>query len=489
MTNFEKIRINNFNLGGIADSKYAGVQYSLSKLVGVDVHTEPGVAKANYKMVLEASSEDDPQVIDGLVNAIIPVSGGDTYLFGKDNTDGAVWKRTSAGVYSLSYSRVVSNSRNAGAFVYGGYIYFASADKLHRIAIADLANNDWATDVDENWATFTNNISWHPMIVVNNVLYIGDGNTISQVEDTTFSANALDLPEDYSVKCLAKAFTNLVIGTIINRETNRCSIFDWNTWSVSWSNEDELFEAGINSFLKADNFIIVNGGLVGNLYSYNLQEASKVKKIPGEYKDDQKMLIEPNSVAELNGLSLFGVGQQYGAASEFGNATEHGIYGFGAPNPMYPKILTLEYPIYKSDGSMVTSDLVIQSLGTNGNTLIASWEYNEGEEYGVSALDYDQRSNGAYFDLKVVRGERDRQRTIKSIAVCYVEIPTSTSITVKYKVNYQSSWQTLTLKQDIVNSRYYADVDFLFNTFELRVIFNTNGADTPVIDEVIMEVL
>lgn len=467
------VTINNFNLGGIAESKYSGVPYSLAKMVGVDVHNKPGAIQANYKL-----SKESGTTIDAPVQVIVPCSDGNSYLFSK--TTGKVWKRTSAGSYSLVHTTTPAsgNAGCLGAAEYNGYIWWATSEKLHRIAIADLSN--WAANADEDWATFTNgDTSYHPMTVVNLVLYIGDGNLVAQVDNVTFTANALDVQDPKRIASLGKALTDLAVGTFVNDNVNKSSVYDWDTWSVSFKSEDEIDEVGVNAFLKADNYVIVNAGLNGNLYSYNLQELTKLKKIPGTYTTSATGIVYPNAVANLYGMPLFGFSQVTG------NPTEFGVYSLGAANPAFSNILNLEYPVYPST-SIVTSDLIIHSMATVGNVLLVAWEYDS--TYGVSNLDYTTRANGAYFDTKVIRGDRDTIKTVKSISVGYSELPTGTSISAKIKNNYEDTWQDVTLVKDTIRKRYFADLGHTMNTYELRVIFNTNEDDTPVIDEVSLEV-
>lgn len=460
--------VNNFNLGGISESKYAGLKYSLSKMVGVDVHSKPGAIQASHKLTKESGS-----TVDAAVQVMVPSSDGNVYLFSK--TSGKVWKRAgSDGTYSLMHTTTpaAGSAGCLGAAEYNGYIYWATQSRLHRITIANLGNWTLAT---EDFATFTNtDAEYHPMVIANSVLYIGDGNLVAQVDGTTFTANALDVQTPKRISSLTKAINELVVGTYVADNVNKSSIYDWNTWSTSFTSEDEIEEVGIHAFLKADNFIIAYAGMSGNLYSYNLQELTKLKRIPGSYTSTATAIVNPNAVANLQGLPLFGLSQ------EVGNPTEFGVYSFGSANPVFPSILVLEYPIYPSS-TLVTADLKIHSMTTIGNTVLVAWEYDSA--FGVSSLDYTAWSNGAYFDTMVIRGDRNRQKTVSEIAANYSELPTGTSITMQYKDNYNSSWQNLTLIKDTINMKYYADVSIRANTFEVRTIFNTSASGTPVIDE------
>ena len=157
-----QIQIQNINLGGIADSKYLGVENSVASLVGFDLHSESGILKVNQKLSKESGS-----TIDEFVKKILPCSDGNSYLF--SSTSGKIWKRTSGGSYSL----VATNANGAmmDAIEDQDYIYYFSASKVGRWQIG----SDWSTRND-SWATFTNGDSdFHPTIKVNLVVYIGAG--------------------------------------------------------------------------------------------------------------------------------------------------------------------------------------------------------------------------------------------------------------------------------------------------------------------------
>ena len=120
-----KIIINNANLGGIADSKYQGQQNSVAEMVGFDIHSEPGILKNNQKLAKESGA-----TVDDLVKKILPCSDGNSYLFG--STNGKIWKRTSAGVYSLADTASPA-SGGVGimdAYEYQGHIYYSMESRL-----------------------------------------------------------------------------------------------------------------------------------------------------------------------------------------------------------------------------------------------------------------------------------------------------------------------------------------------------------------------
>ncbi|MBP8994105.1 MAG: hypothetical protein KBG30_09890 [Bacteroidales bacterium] len=353
-----QIQIKDINLGGIANSQYQGQKNSVAEMVGFDIHSEPGILKNNQKLTQESGG-----LVDDLVKKILPCSDGNSYLFG--STNGKIWKRTSAGVYSLEATASPS-AGSAGiidAWEYQGYIYYTMQSRLGRVAVASPTN--W-TGRDDNWKTFSNtDDTYHPCQEVNAVLYIGDGNFVSQVDAGVFSADALDIEKPYRIASLGKSFTNLLIGTFVNTYRVWTSIFNWNTWSIdSFQSSDDIPEIGVSCFLKTDNFNLVYAGLKGNFYLYTGTQLEQYKRIPGDWTGSNTAIIYPNASCNMFGLPLFGL------SNLSGNPAKQGIYSLGGYDRNYPKVLNLEWLI--STGAY--SGIDIGCVELVGNQLLVSWK-------------------------------------------------------------------------------------------------------------------
>jgi hypothetical protein len=351
------ITLKDFNLGGISDSSLQGPVGSVAEMIGCDIHSEPGFLKVNQKLTKESDG-----VIDDLVRAIVPCSDGLTYLFG--STNGKIWKRTSAGVYS--YVATVAPAAGAvgilSAYEYQGYIYYAMQSRLGRVAVG--TPTDW-TGRNDSFATFTNtDADFHPMREVNQVLYIGDAHYVAQVNAGTFSANALDIKTPLRVKALGTILTDLVLGTFVSVVKVATEILRWNTWSGSYSVADSIPETGINSFLDTDNMILVNAGRKGNIYSYDGQSLSTFKRIPGNWAGSGAAIVHPSATINQSGLPLFGL------SNVSGNPAKQGVYSLGNYDRNYPMVLNLEWLI--SRGTYENID--IGCLELVETDLLVSWQ-------------------------------------------------------------------------------------------------------------------
>lgn len=139
------IEISNLLLGGIAESDHLGQNNSFGGLVGLDIHGEPGTFRVNQKLV-----KDSGATIDEFVKDIVECSNGDLYFFSADS--GKIWEKdVSAGTYSLVDTTTPTDgeAKCLGALEYGGYIYWATQNWVHRVAVSKVST--WSTSSEENW--------------------------------------------------------------------------------------------------------------------------------------------------------------------------------------------------------------------------------------------------------------------------------------------------------------------------------------------------
>lgn len=137
--------LENFNLGGLADSDWSGLKNSMSELVGLDLHSTPGLVKV--RQTLTKTTAGTP--VDEFCLAAIETSDGDAYWFSSES--GKIW-RESSDTYTLAHTTTpeTGEAKCLGAEEYNGYLYWFTENRVHRIKISDLA--DWGTNAVEDWA-------------------------------------------------------------------------------------------------------------------------------------------------------------------------------------------------------------------------------------------------------------------------------------------------------------------------------------------------
>lgn len=457
-------------MGGIADSDYLGAEGSVAEMVGFDIHSVAGLLRVNQKLTKSSGT-----TVDDFVKAAVSCSDGNSYHFG--STNGKIWKKTSAGTWSLeaTASPAAGSAGVTGAAEYQGYIYYAMQNRLGRWQIG----TDWSTRSD-NFATFDNgDADFHPMKEVNLVLYIGDGKYVAQVDAGSFASNALDIAAPLRIKTLGKWSTDLLIGTFINNNVTETELLRWNTWSPSFSASDSIPEVGINAFLPMDNFTLVNAGTKGNLYLYNGAALEPYKTIKGEWSATQRAVVHPNATLNFHGLPLFGVSLQTGAPLNFG------IYSLGRTNRNYPFVLNHEYVISTGNKTLVE----IGSIIGTGDTFLVSWrDTNSGTVYGVDELDLTAKYSGAYFITRVIAVAREKLSNYKLVDVAYRLLPDSTAIAVQGKVNH-GTFEDFESAKDTMRNTQAGSVDLSeATTVQVKVATTASGNNAPEIESVLVGV-
>lgn len=466
------VELSNFNRGGLADSRWSGVPDSYYKLTGLDPHSTPGLLKVAQKLTKVSGT-----TVTAFCKERVVSSNGKIYWF--SYTDGKIWQQDPS---DDSFLLVFTTTAAAGgvgclgAIEYQGYIYWATESRLHRIAASgnDTAA-EWTANVALNWATFTNTDAlFHPMVELGLVLYIGDGKYVAQVDAGSFTANALDIKAPLRVKSLGKIGTDLLVGTWVADTITTTELIRWNTYSVSFTTSDEIPETGINAFIPSDNFVLIQAGLAGNLYTYDGSTMELFKNIPGEYSPTKYGYVHPSSVGNLNGQMLFGM------SNGTGNPCDLGVYRLARHDRKYPFILDFPYPISERSGTaFVTTGIEIGAIAVSGFKMYVAWK--NGTTYGVDKLDYSNKLSGAYLETRVMNVRREQLNTMDSVGFNYYLLPTGCSIAIAYDKNY-AGYVDMTETTDTMRNTITAEEGVEASVLSIKATMTTSSNDGPSIE-------
>lgn len=482
---YSKVEISNINLGGLADSDYLGGKNSVADMVGLDIHSEVGVIKVNQGLVKDSGS-----TVDDLCLALVPSSDGNTYAFG--STAGKIWQRTSAGVYSKVVD-IGLGGNFCSAIEYQGYIYYCYGGILGTNYIGQWQlGTAWSTRND-TWATFTNRSSDHPMFILNDVLYIGDGNLIAQIDGVTFSANALDLPSGVTARCLTQLGTDLLVGTTTTTtdgfgnllpSNQGAQIFRWNTWSVSFTNSDPITESSIEAFLALPNTILCITNR-GTIYLYNGTTLNLYKTLRGNWSFDNQIRVNQQAVLNYNHLSLFGVSQ----GSLGVDPCNEGLYSLGRANANYPYVLNCELGIGDAFASAVMSNIEVgamayPNIGAGGGYLV-SYRASASNQVGIAILSPSHKYPFAYLVPRQVTIDRMDLNTYGRINVAWRKKPASTGFTFYNKVNSGSFAQINDTMSDTDRNIDQTTIDMGdATTIQPKIAFTVSSNNAPEVEAI-----
>jgi hypothetical protein len=337
-----------------------------------------------------------------------------------------------------------------------------------------------ATDCEGAQMSFytTSNSSYHPMFSHpgQQILYIGDNNYVHQVDAGTFTREALDITQPLIVRSLGQLGSDLLLGTYIADTVTGAQIIRWNGWSVSFTSSDPVPEIGINAFLPADNFTLVQAGNKGNIYYYNGQQLELYGRIPGDYSSTAYGEVYYQSVGNKESQILFGF------SNGSGNPADQGIYRIARHDKDYPYIMDFPYPISERSGTdLVTTSLSIGGILVAGSDIYVAWK--NGSSFGIDKIDSSNKLNGAYFESRIMTVNREEFSNMSKIVFSYADLPASTSLSYYIDRNYTGYGSALTTVDDTDrNTISTKDNQTDFSTLQVKVTFTTSSNSAPKIE-------
>lgn len=399
---------NFFNGNGSSEFEQNG----FFSIVGGDIHSKTGAISASLARI-----RADASIVDALPTCRVVLPNGDILM----GAGTKIFKISSAIV-----SLVHTDTQGAvlGIDYLGGYVYYAAASKLGRIALTNASSEATWSSQNDSWATFSNSATVKPMKKQNLCLFIGDGKYVASVDDTgAFAANSLDLEPNQIITALTKKKTYLLIGSTAGTASDKSYSFLWDTFAPSWSDEDDIPERGFNCFIDGDSVIFASVGTVGNIYYFNGSEWVFFTQL----KDGENLVatsINPYASANLNGLALFN--------------TKNGIFSIGRAKASLPLSQVIEYA---HSQSAITG---AGALAVSGTQVFSGW--HTAAAYGIDKLSTNK--GNCVIKCPIIIGKAELAK------IFYNSLPTGTSITARIK-NDNGSWVAKTLTKDDTDERCY----------------------------------
>lgn len=227
-----------------------------------NIHSETGLVEPNLAMTSESTTPNE-----ACFRAIVP--SGKVYFLSK--TSGKIWERTTGGSYSLVNTN--ANGAHRGAQYFNGYLFYWTATKLGHFNLASTWTDTFATFTNGNARGSTEHA---------NSLIINDGKYAARVDSANvFSANEFVVPAQFNLTDCVSIGDDVLFGSYISTEVAYCKAFLWDSVSTSWTYEDEVYEIGINQFLKLDNIYLAQCGVSGAFYYWTGSRLAYFGKIRG----------------------------------------------------------------------------------------------------------------------------------------------------------------------------------------------------------------
>lgn len=349
-------------------------------------------------------------------------------------------------------------------------IYYANDGVLFAVPVDKLTA--WASNIESIGSFKYADDTYHSMTKQNLELFIGDKYIISKVDvngnfiqETSFNLKA---PE--RIQTLSNFNIDVLVGT---KDINKSRVLRWDGNSDSWDAEDDVFENGINAFIKDDNYTYVSAGDYGRIYFYNGEKLDIFKRIPGIWDNTHKAIINENSTGFYQGIPVFGL------SNSTGNSTLQGIYGLGGYDSKYVKALSLDYPLPSNEFSGVN----IGSILVNGADMYVS--YKTATDVGVARIDHNNKYNGAYIETMQLTSifERDENSVIERVIADYVSFPANTAVAIGNKTKYDTNYTDMTVITDADSMSIKTKNNIpKIASLQIKFTLTSNANDCPVIE-------
>jgi hypothetical protein len=137
-----------------------------------------------------------------------------------------------------------------------------------------------------------------------------------------------------------------------------------------------------------------------------------------------------------------------------------GVYTLGSYSSQYPQVLDFTYPISQRIlGEFLLTGVEIGSIIVEGNDIFVAWKSNYIDPdnpddpsiqiHGVDKVDYDYQLDGAYFETRLLTGNREQFGNFVDLVISYAHMSQFGSIVIEYSTNYGETWITVETVDDI----------------------------------------
>ena len=483
----QEIKINNFG-GGVSDNprKQSGSEFIISKHFDIFSDTQ----KLTPYRSLEADTETSVSATDlkqYLVRDFLYASTS-AKLYGLGQTAGGLTKILQKADATTGLWTKPANSEGNGAVWNGSFTEFK--DYLWGF---QGTNQLWKWGLLSGTPSITNSALTTASIitsvsngVINSLgdMYVAYNNIIVRVapDTTTITDSAKTVPTNYKITSMCNYGNYLAIGCApVSPYNGNSKVFLWDYAStekfqeaIDWGEGDlkvlETIEGllvGVTDRYLNNSVGAGRGSMVIQGYAGGTPQVLKevfTKKLTGK--------TMPTSKAVKNNRLFFTCKIM---DNEAGTLYSEGLWSFGRKSSAYPWSLTLDI----IDENVDTDG--IDGFGTAGNYFFIAHsadgsvdKTNDSATYAFSSI-YESQ----IFDI----GEASLDKQLIKLTVTTTPLPASSTVTVKYKVNSDTSWTTIgtimttgKMSRDFVNIESTGASFATFKELKLR-LESTGGAE------------
>lgn len=433
---------------GIAQSAHIGFE----ECVNLDLDSIPGIVRLNNIMAKVSST-----TVTNQINWIVRHPVTTTEIYALDNA-GVVYKSADSGAtWAVLAGSSTTAAHGNGLMIWKNYLIVA------RDAFLDVCGDGSATGIIAanwtlGWKAIDSDVLWHPMkqSFNDNKLYGGAGKYVFSLDENTgqtfapgnaatftFTAQALDLPPDYRIKCIEELGNNLMLGTWQGTniyDIRIANIFPWDRSSTSFGSPIIMDDFGVHAMKNIGNSLIVLAGISGTIFKCDGANSYIIGQIPTDLFSGNYLEWYPNGICSYKNKIFVGTGNGGTTA-----ISGQGIYSLSQTGR--GSVLNLEHQnSLLTDGS-AASVKYSALLPVSKDKLLSGWRSNT--TYGLdlttnTSYAYGTDYSGYFTTALYTVGSNLNQNKFKEIEFQLARpLRTGEGIRLAYRLNLTDSFTTI----------------------------------------------
>lgn len=237
---------------------------------------------------------------------------------------GALYRQDADPSVTLEHTST-NNSNISNMVEYKGYLYYGQSTTVGRLNLTTSTYTD-------SWQTGLTSSTWKPMnISSDDSLYIGHGQYVAKWDDTTYTAQALDLKDEIVIKDIDNfGIQYMAIAGDSSNSNKNSAIFLWDRVASTWNDEIPVPEKNIYAVLTINGVLWFLAGTRNiSLYALPIGSRSpiKLKEWRSEYTFNESPTAYPNAITYRDGRVFFAISGVYRNTSL---TTPSGIFSVNA---------------------------------------------------------------------------------------------------------------------------------------------------------------
>lgn len=342
------------------------------------------------------------------------------------------------GIYEFIFSSSFRPVLNAN---YHLHVYDTTGDG----AVVTGTLNDLETAYLKTYFQILVEDQYHPAKQFLNFLVIGNERYLAKLDaGSIYNPHRLIFPSGYRVRCLAYWRDYIVIGTVRGdavTDTDEGKIFFWDGTSDTYAEPLDVPQGAINAIHGVQGKLRIAAGYRGKVLEYTGgEEARQIFKTP-ELADSDYIEIAPGAMTMYNNLL------HMGSNLSTNSTTAHqGIYTWGKLDSEDADALGFDYPL--SIGDQTSSNVKVGSLVPRGRKLYAGFQ--NGATYGIDVVDPSAQPypTATLELLNADLGSIGGSMLPLVFKAEFLPLEADQSISIKYKPDRSTSWNTLTTQSN-----------------------------------------